>query len=318
MGELFYTLPGGKGANQAVAAARLGADVRMVGRVGGDAFGAALMDGLRSEGIDVGGVAVDPDNASGVAMILLDARRENRIVAVYGANAACDETQLRAVERALDGADALLLQLETPPALTLEAAAAARARGVRVVWDPAPAQIAPPGIHTAADVLTPNQTEASMLAGVEVQDPASARTAAARLRAMGAPVALVKLGEQGVYYASADESGHVPAFAVDAVDTVAAGDAFGAAFAVAAAEGMSLREAVRFGAAAGGARRHRARSPGGHAGPRGRRGTPGRRERAGRVGDGARAAPTSPSPACAVSSGSWGSEAGPCGCHGIV
>ena len=263
VGELFYTLPGGKGANQAVAAARLGADVRMVGRVGGDAFGAALLDGLRSEGIDVGGVAVDPDNASGVAMILLDARRENRIVAVYGANAACDETQLRAVERALDGADALLLQLETPPALTLEAAAAARARGVRVVWDPAPAQIAPPGIHAAADVLTPNQTEASMLAGVEVEDADSALAAAARLRAMGAPVALVKLGEQGVCYAyaSANESGHVPAFAVDVVDTVAAGDAFarGASVrtVVVAAEGMYATRGGALWRCRGGARRHR-------------------------------------------------------------
>ena len=251
VGDLFYTLPGGKGANQAVAAARLGAEVRMVGRVGDDPFGAALLDGLRAEGIDVGGVAVDPDNASGVAMIWLDASRENRIVAVYGANLACDETQLRAVERALDGADALLLQLETPPALTLRAAAAARQRGVSVVWDPAPAQMAPPGIHAAADVLTPNQTEASMLSGVEVTDLVTAADAAARLRAMGAPVAVVKLGEQGAYYASSDESGHAPAFAVDVVDTVAAGDAFGAAFAVAAAEGKSLGESVRFGAAAG-------------------------------------------------------------------
>ena len=251
VGDLFYTLPGGKGANQAVAAARLGAEVRMVGRVGDDPFGAALLDGLRSEGIDVGGVAVDPDNASGVAMIWLDSSRENRIVAVYGANLASDQTQLRAVERALDGADALLLQLETPPALTLEAAAVARQRGVRVVWDPAPAQIAPPDIHTAADVLTPNQTEASMLSGVEVTDLASASDAAVRLRAMGAPVVIVKLGEEGAYYVSADESGHVPAFSVEAVDTVAAGDAFGAAFAVAAAEGMSLGESVRFGAAAG-------------------------------------------------------------------
>ena len=251
VGDLFYTLPGGKGANQAVAAARLGAEVRMVGRVGDDPFGAALLDGLRSEGIDVGGVAVDPDNASGVAMIWLDSSRENRIVAVYGANLACDRTQLRAVERALDGADALLLQLETPPALTLEAAAVARQRGVRVVWDPAPAQIAPPGIHAAADVLTPNQTEASMLSGVEVTGLASASDAAVRLRAMGAPVAIVKLGEQGACYASTDESGHVPAFSVEAVDTVAAGDAFGAAFAVAAVEGLSLGESVRFGAAAG-------------------------------------------------------------------
>ena len=251
VGDLFYTLPGGKGANQAVAAARLGAEVRMVGRVGDDPFGATLLDGLRSEGIDVDGVGVDPDNASGVAMIWLDASRENRIVAVYGANLACDETQLGAVERALDGADALLLQLETPAAFTLEAAAAARQRGVRVVWDPAPAQMAPPGIHAAADVLTPNQTEASMLSGVEVTDTVSAAEAAARLRAMGANVAVVKLGEQGAYYASADESGHVPAFSVDVEDTVAAGDAFGAAFAVAASEGKSLGESVRFGAAAG-------------------------------------------------------------------
>ena len=251
VGERFYTLPGGKGANQAVAAARLGADVRMVGRVGGDAFGASLLDGLREEGIDVGGVAVDPDNPSGVAMIILDARRENYIIAVYGANSACDDTQLAAVSRALEGADALLLQLETPPGVTLRAAALARERGVRVVWDPAPAQVAPDGIHAAADVLTPNQTEAAMLSGVEVDGPESAAEAASRLRRMGAPAVLVKLGEMGVYYASGEESGHVPAFSVDVVDTVAAGDAFGAAFAVASAEGRSLREAVRFGCAAG-------------------------------------------------------------------
>ena len=251
VGERFYTLPGGKGANQAVAAARLGADVRMVGRVGGDAFGASLLDGLREEGIDVSGVAVDAGNPSGIAMIILDARRENYIIAVYGANAACDDTQLQAVSRALDGADALLLQLETPPALTLQAAALARERGVRVVWDPAPAQIAPDGIHAAADVLTPNQTEAAMLSGVDVEGPDTASEAASRLRDAGAPVVLVKLGEQGVYYASAHESGHVPAYTVDAVDTVAAGDAFGAAFAVALAEGKPLREAVRYGCAAG-------------------------------------------------------------------
>ena len=141
-------------------------------------------------------------------------------------------------------------------------------RGVRVVWDPAPAQIAPPGIHAAADVLTPNQTEASMLSGVEVDGPDSAKVAAERLRAMGAPVALVKLGEQGVYYASADESGHVPAFAVDVVDTVAAGDAFGAAFAVAAAEGLSLAEARALRRRRRSARRHRARRAGRNAKPR--------------------------------------------------
>ena len=109
IGEAFLTYPGGKGANQAVAAARLGASVRMVGRVGVDAFGPALLEGLRSEGVDVSGVAEYPERASGVAMILLDADRQNYIVVVYGANLACDGTQVRAVERALQGADVLLL-----------------------------------------------------------------------------------------------------------------------------------------------------------------------------------------------------------------
>ncbi len=251
VGERFYTAPGGKGANQAVAAARLGADVRIVGRVGRDAFGATLLDGLRDHHIDVRGVAEDPRNASGIAMILLNAQRQNHIVAVYGANAACDDTQLEATRGALDSADALLLQLETPAEVSLAAARLARERGVRVIWDPAPAQEAPSNIHAAADVLTPNQGEAALLTGVEVTGVESAGAAAKRLLERGTPTVVVKLGELGVFYASADESGYVPAYEVEVVDTVAAGDAFGAALAVALVEGKSLRDAVRFGAAAG-------------------------------------------------------------------
>ena len=163
-GGEFYTAPGGKGANHAVAAARLGASVRMVGRVGKDTFGPSMLDDLRADGIDVTGVSEDPVNASGVAVILLDDSRQNHIVAVYGANAACGDTELQAATSALDGADVLMLQLEIPFEVSLAAARAAKSMGVTVVLDPAPAAPLPPGSLETVDVLTPNQTEATFLA----------------------------------------------------------------------------------------------------------------------------------------------------------
>ncbi len=250
-GERFYTAPGGKGGNQAVAASRLGAQVSMVGRVGDDEFGFTRLTDLRDHGIDVAGVAVDPDNTSGIAMILLDSDRQNHIIAIYGANAACDGNQLRDAVDAMDGADALMLQLETPAEVSLAAARHARSIGVKVFWDPAPAVGLPDGAYESVDVLTPNQGEAEALTGIGVTDVDSASEAAEALLARGVPTVVVKLGEQGVYYAGRDERGHVPAFRVEAVDTIAAGDAFGAALAVALSEGRRLGDAVRFGAAAG-------------------------------------------------------------------
>jgi len=250
-GEDFYTTPGGKGGNQAVAAARLGAEVSMVGRVGGDIFGPGLLADLRKEGIDVSGVTEDPERASGVAVIILNAERQNHIVAAYGANAACDEDQLVAARRAVVGADALLLQQEIPVEVSRAAAEFARSKGVRVFWDPAPARDLPDEAYADIDVLTPNQTEAAAITGVDVVDVASAERAAIVILGKGVATAVVKLGEQGVYYASEGDAGHVQAFTVQAVDTVAAGDAFGSAVVVALIEGRSLGEAVRFGAAAG-------------------------------------------------------------------
>lgn len=250
-GERFYTAPGGKGANQAVAASRLGAQVSMVGRVGDDEFGPTMLTDLRDHGIDVAGVAVDPDNTSGIAMILLDSDRQNHIIAIYGANAACDGNQLRDAVEAMDGADALMLQLETPAEVSLAAARHARSIGVNVFWDPAPAVGLPDGAYESVDVLTPNQGEAEALTGIDVNDVDSASGAADALLSRGVPTVVVKLGERGVYYAGRDERGHVPAFRVEAVDTIAAGDAFGAALAVALSEGRGLGDAVRFGAAAG-------------------------------------------------------------------
>ena len=251
-GDAFFTAPGGKGANQAVAAARLGASVRMAGRVGADGFGRELLDGLAANGVDVGGIGVDGELPTGVAMIIVDAAGRNSIVAVYGANMACGAAELDAVRRALQGADALMLQLETPADVSLAAARYARSVGARVIWDPAPAGQMPAEGFGAADVITPNRIEAEALTGIAVVDRASALAAAAALVAKGAGAAVVKLGEQGAVAATAEGASHfAPPFAVNAVDSVAAGDAFGAGLAVALAEGQALAAALRFGSAAG-------------------------------------------------------------------
>ena len=251
MGSSFATLPGGKGANQAVAAARLGADVRMIGRVGDDTFGPMLLASLEANGVHVEDVVTTPDVSSGIAVILLDDERQNYIVGIYGANMACDELQLQAASRALEGADALLLQMEIPLDVSLEAAAIARRMGVRVIHDPAPPSELPNSAYGAFDIIAPNQSEADVLTGLAVASIDSAREAARILRSRGAGTAIVKLGELGVVYASDDRAGHVPAFEVDAVDTVAAGDGFAGALAVALAEGQPLDRAVRFAVAAG-------------------------------------------------------------------
>ena len=250
-GDGFFMAGGGKGANQAVAAARLGADARMIGRVGDDDFGRTLAERMRLEGIDMRGVSTDASSTTGVAVIMVDASGQNIIAEVYGANRASDETQLDAAKRAMADADALMLQLETPPDISLEAAKYARSQGARVVWDPAPAADMPDEGFEFADFLTPNETEAAELTGVRVTDVDSARAAADVLLAKGVGAAVVKMGYLGVFGATKDENHYIRPFSVNAVDSVAAGDAFAAGLAVALSEGHGLREALRFGAAAG-------------------------------------------------------------------
>ena len=251
MGDAFFTAPGGKGANQAVAAAKLGAQVRMVGRVGADAFGKTLLDGLKANGIDTRHIGIDPDNPTGIAMILIDAAGDNRIVAMYGANMACGAPELAAAKRAMNGAHALMLQLETPPDISLAAAQYARSHGLRVIWDPAPAALLPPDAFAAAHILTPNRSEAEALTGIPVTDARSASAAADALLAKGIDIAVVKLDEQGAFAATPTQRCYAPPFPVDAIDTVAAGDAFGAALAVALSEGNPLAAALTFASAAG-------------------------------------------------------------------
>ena len=219
--------------------------------MGRDLFGPALLDALRNDGIDVTGVAEDPDHPSGVGMIFLDAERQNRVLAIYGANLQCNEDQLAEVEAALDWADVLLLQMEVPFHISMVAARAARARGVTTMLDPAPASDIPPEAFRDLDIITPNQTEAEYHTGIRVDDIPSGRAAAGALLERGVGTAVVKMAEQGVYWASQEGGGHVPAYEVEVVDTISAGDAFSGALAVALGERRGMEEAIRYASAAG-------------------------------------------------------------------
>lgn len=237
---------GGKGANQAVACARLGAPTRMIGRVGDDLFGDQLRMSLRSAGVQDDGVLTTP-GPSGVALIAVDDTAENTIVIVPGANGAVSSEDIPRLERALDGARVLLLQLETPLATVVAAAQAARARGVTVILDPAPALPLPDELYALADMLTPNESEAATLTGIPVHDEQSAAAAARALLARGARTVILKLGARGALVADATGARLWQAFTVIPVDTVAAGDAFNGGLAVALSEGRSFEEAIPVG-----------------------------------------------------------------------
>jgi ribokinase len=222
----------------------------MIGRVGDDVFGGALCESLRGDGVDIGGVVVSV-GPSGVAVIAVDDGAENTIVVAPGANGAIGPDDLARLERALDGARVLLLQLEVPLAAVQAAAHAAHRRGVTVILDPAPAQPLPAELYTVIDILTPNESEAGALVGFPVHDAPTAARAAAALRGRGVPAVIVKLGEQGAYWAEGAGERFCPAFRVEPVDTVAAGDAFNGALAAALSERRPLAEALRWGLAAG-------------------------------------------------------------------
>ena len=251
-GHDFFTAPGGKGANQAVAAARLGIETVMVGRVGADVFGGALLDSLNASGVDTARIFTDPEHPSGTAVITVDDCAENEIVIVPGANGAVGLEDILRLKESLQAADCLLLQLEIPMEAVAAAAAEAHRKGVTTILDPAPAKEIPAALYQSIDYLTPNEVEASILTGNPVQTFEDAGGAARILQARGVPNVIIKMGGKGVFWRSAHgEEGSLPAFAVKAVDTVAAGDAFNGAFAAALSEGKGFLEALRWGMAGG-------------------------------------------------------------------
>jgi len=246
MGGDFRTFPGGKGANQAVAAARLGAAVQMIGRVGADAFGDALLQTLAQDGVATRHVRRDQEAPTGVALITLNAAGQNAIVVAPGANAWVTPQDIVAAEAAFAGAAVLLLQLECPLPAVAQAIELAKQHGAQVVLNPAPAQPLDVALLAKVDYLLPNQNELALLTGRD-----AIRPAVSRLQAVGVRRIVVTLGEEGVLVAEDDSEIHIPAHGVTVVDTTAAGDAFAGAFAAALLEGHSTRQAAAWGNAAG-------------------------------------------------------------------
>jgi ribokinase len=245
LGGEFITAAGGKGANQAVAAARLGARVTFVARVGADAYGRDSLANFEHEGIDTRYIVTDPQAPSGVALIVVDSAGQNLIAVASGANARLTPADVEAARPAFAEARVLLLQLETPMETVLAAAQLGREHGLTVILNPAPAQPLPTELYPLVDVLTPNEHEAETLTGE--RNPAAAARA---LLARGVKTVIVTLGAEGVLAATGNSVERHAGFRVEAVDTTAAGDCFNGGLAVALARSAPLPTAIRFAQAA--------------------------------------------------------------------
>lgn len=249
LAEDVVTAPGGKGANQAVAAARMGARVRMVGGVGDDAFGGSLRRSLTEAEVDVSGLRTVGDAPTGTALVMLVEGEDNSIVMAPGANGRMTLSDLDAIDWA--EVAVLLVQFEIPVAVTGEAMRRAREAGALVILDPAPAQPCSPELLALAHILTPNETEAEALAGRPVTDLESAEQVGRMLLGAGDQRVIVKLGDQGALVCSASGCQHWPAVPVSVLDTTAAGDAFCGALAAGLAAGVSFDTAMKTAMAAG-------------------------------------------------------------------
>ena len=255
LGRDFQMIPGGKGANQACAAGKLGAGavaVRMIGRVGYDVFADHLKASLAAAGVDVSAVHATRSQPTGVALIWVDRRGQNSIVVASGANHALAAADVEAMRPVFHGASLALFQLETPLDTVSAALALARQEGLRTMLDPAPAQPLSAELLARVDILTPNESEALILLGRPPArvSPEEAPELAAALRKLGPPAVVLKLGDQGCLYCNDSGCFRAPAFSVEVRDTTAAGDTFNAALAVALAEGQDMPRALRFANAA--------------------------------------------------------------------
>lgn len=248
-GQDLATVPGGKGANQAVAAARLGASVAMIGCVGADAFGSTLIENLKKNNVDARHVLRDGSAATGTAIIIVDSNGQNSIVLSPGANARVTGNDIDAA--VFTGAKLLLLQFEIPMEAVLHAARLARQKRVRVILNPAPALAIPDELIKLADYIVPNETELGILSGKPVPNKAALEAAAHALGSRGAANVVVTLGERGALIAGRSHTNYVQSFKVKPVDTTGAGDAFIGGMAVALVRRKSLKAAVEYGCACG-------------------------------------------------------------------
>lgn len=245
VGQSFGMFPGGKGFNQAIAARRLGAKVRMVGKLGRDDFGQRFLTVLDAEGIDASHIFFDEDAHTGVGSPVIDAKGDNSIIIVPGANLCLTPQEVEQAREVIENADLLMLQLEIPLEAVLRAAEIAAAAKVPVLLNPAPARPLPPELLRLVTILTPNETEAGMLSGRSVVDDRSAALAAHELKQSGVKVVVLTLGGRGALLA--DEGfARIPGYSVNVIDTTAAGDAFCAGLAFRYAQGWALEKAVRF------------------------------------------------------------------------
>ncbi|WP_165556083.1 ribokinase [Raoultella planticola] len=249
-GHHYQVAFGGKGANQAVAAGRSGADIAFIACTGDDDIGERVRRQLQSDGIDVAPVRAVKDQSTGVALIFVNAEGENVIGIHAGANAALSVEQVEAEKARIAGAQALLMQLESPLESVLAAAKIAHQHQTTVVLNPAPARELSDELLALVDIITPNETEAEKLTGIRVENDDDADNAARVLHDKGIGIVMITLGSRGVWVSHEGQGRRVPGFKVQAIDTIAAGDTFNGAFVTALLEGIALDEAIRFAHAA--------------------------------------------------------------------
>ncbi|GAB3522370.1 ribokinase [Photobacterium alginatilyticum] len=249
-GHSYCVIPGGKGANQAVAAARLGADIAFIASVGDDSFGREMRESFAKEGMNTEAVMIEESVPTGIAMIQVAATGENSICISAEANGCLSPARIQPHHHLIENADTLLMQLETPIETIEAAAKVAKQSGTRVVLNPAPAQPLSDDLLQLVDMITPNETEAELLTGVKVEDMASAQKAANVLHTKGIKQVMITLGSQGVWLSQNGEGQQVLGFRVEAKDTTAAGDTFNGALLTALQEGRALEPAIRFAHAA--------------------------------------------------------------------
>jgi ribokinase len=244
LGGEFFMFSGGKGANQAVAAARMGGTVSFVSRTGNDIFGQRAMAEFMKEGMDTRFISTDPEQASGTALILVNGEGENEIVVASGANGTLTEKEVNEAKEAVQGCDILLMQLEVPLAAVLQGARMAYAFGRKVILNPAPARELPIELYPLLYLITPNETEAEFLTGIRVTDTATASAAASKLLGLGASHVIITLGSKGVFFKDERRELSIPAPKVVAMDTTAAGDVFNGVIAVELASGKDWETAM--------------------------------------------------------------------------